>query len=228
MKSRRNQLHAKQKIVNTEVKGNEGEEKVAMVLSQLDPRDYRAFHNLIIPARNGTTQIDHVVASKFGIFVIETKHFSGTVFGLAADPYWHQVLGRSRYAFANPIHQNWRHTTAVMTQLELPETAFFPIVVFVSTSFGWVPPEGVMALFRLVPLIKRFRDPLFTPPELETVAAKLEALRNSGLTIHDHLHSLRLRLIWERVLAPYRHRLNDSALSRRQAGSHRGIESQRP
>lgn len=40
-------------------------------------KTYHRFHNLIIPSRNGTTQIDHVVISPYGVFIIETKNMGG-------------------------------------------------------------------------------------------------------------------------------------------------------
>ena len=42
---------------------------------------YRRFHDVIVPARNGTTQIDHVLVSCYGIFVVETKNYNGWIFG---------------------------------------------------------------------------------------------------------------------------------------------------
>ena len=41
---------------------------------RLDPQVCRSINNVTIPAANGTTQIDHVIVSKYGIFVVETKN----------------------------------------------------------------------------------------------------------------------------------------------------------
>ena len=48
---------------------------------RLDGRIYRRAHNLIIPSGGGTTQIDHVIVSVHGIFVVETKNMKGWIFG---------------------------------------------------------------------------------------------------------------------------------------------------
>jgi hypothetical protein len=50
---------------------------------KLEQEVYRRVHNVILPARNGTTQIDHVVVSIYGLFVIETKNMEGWIFGSA-------------------------------------------------------------------------------------------------------------------------------------------------
>ena len=61
-----------------EKKGDVGEQIVKVaVLNKLDAAQYRHFSNLIIPAPNGTTQIDNIVVSPFGVFVIEAKYFQG-------------------------------------------------------------------------------------------------------------------------------------------------------
>ena len=48
---------------------------------QLNDQTYRRFHDVIVPARNGTTQIDHLLVSCYGIFVVETKNYNGWIFG---------------------------------------------------------------------------------------------------------------------------------------------------
>ena len=39
----------------------------------LSKKTYWRFYDVIVPAEDGTTQIDHVLVSHYGIFVIETK-----------------------------------------------------------------------------------------------------------------------------------------------------------
>ena len=57
----------------------------------LDEQVYRRFHDVIVPSRNGTTQIDHIVVSVYGIFVVETKNHSGWVFGDEHAAQWTAV-----------------------------------------------------------------------------------------------------------------------------------------
>jgi restriction system protein len=76
----------------------------------LDDDVYHRIDNLIVPASNGTTQIDHVLVSVFGVFVIETKNIKGWIFGSPEQDKWTQVLFGKKYHFQNPIKQNYRHT----------------------------------------------------------------------------------------------------------------------
>lgn len=59
------------------VKGKLGEYKVSSLLpKQLKPPTYQVLNDITILSQNGTTQIDHIVVSPYGIFVIETKNFN--------------------------------------------------------------------------------------------------------------------------------------------------------
>jgi hypothetical protein len=63
------------------LKGWLGEKKTAFWMWLfLSKRTYKQFHSIIIPGPNGTTQIDHLVVSPFGIFIVETKNKKGSWF----------------------------------------------------------------------------------------------------------------------------------------------------
>lgn len=115
------------------IKGWLGERMVARGLSRLDPATYTSFHDLYFPRPDGrgTTQIDHIVVSPFGIFVIETKNHRGWIFGSENQPEWTQQIYKRKARFQNPLHQNRLHVRALMGFLALPESAFHSVVFFV-------------------------------------------------------------------------------------------------
>ncbi len=52
-----------------------GEKKTTFYLwLSLSKKSYHIFHNLIFPSSNGTTQIDHLIVSVYGLFIVETKN----------------------------------------------------------------------------------------------------------------------------------------------------------
>ena len=53
------------------------------MLSRLPKEDYHLIKNITLPTGDGTTQIDHILVSRFGVFVIETKNMKGWIFGSA-------------------------------------------------------------------------------------------------------------------------------------------------
>ncbi len=64
------------------VKGKIGELRVKLSAKfLLNASEYRAINNITIPTPDGTTQIDHIFVSRYGIFVVETKNFAGWIFG---------------------------------------------------------------------------------------------------------------------------------------------------
>lgn len=124
-------------LASPRIKGRIGEAVVnRAVLDKLDPAFYRHFHDLYLPRPDGqgSTQIDHVVVSAYGIFVIETKNYKGWIFGSEKQQQWTQQLYRNKNRFQNPLHQNHLHVRALMALLNLPENRFRPVVFFIGEA----------------------------------------------------------------------------------------------
>ena len=51
---------------------------------------YASFRNVTLPTPDGTTQIDHIFVSQFGVFVVETKNMKGWIFGSERQAQWTQ------------------------------------------------------------------------------------------------------------------------------------------
>lgn len=61
---------------------NIGEAAVSRTLkASFQGKDYHLMNNITLPYLDGTTQVDHILVSLYGVFVIETKHWSGWIFG---------------------------------------------------------------------------------------------------------------------------------------------------
>lgn len=162
--------------------GNRGELKVVRKLrSKLDPTIYRQFHDLTLPIRNDTTQIDHVVVSPFGVFVIETKNYSGWIFGDRNSRVWTQTFYGGKYKFQNPLRQNFKHTKAIESVLSLPAEYVHSVVVFVgSAEFRTVLPTNVVYLKELLAHILSHKEPIIGPVGVERVT-KLLSRYEAGL-----------------------------------------------
>ena len=140
--------------------GARGERKVIRVLgSKLDPEVYCQFHDLSLPVGNDTTQIDHVVVSPYGVFVIETKNYSGWIFGDSRSRVWTQTFRQSKHKFQNPLRQNYKHTKAIESFLSLPAEYVHSVVVFVgSADFRTDRPANVVYLRELPAYILAHRE----------------------------------------------------------------------
>jgi restriction system protein len=93
---------------------NDGEARLAKaVMSNFKPPDYHLLNHLTFCTEDGTTQVDHILVCRFGVFVIETKHYSGWLFGGLNDQTWTQVHFARKFRFQNPIRQNYKHLAVV-------------------------------------------------------------------------------------------------------------------
>ena len=69
------------RIFYSKFRGSMGEYWVKKELEQLPKEEYIVFNDIMIEDDKGSHQIDHIVVSKFGIFVIEMKNYYGMIFG---------------------------------------------------------------------------------------------------------------------------------------------------
>ncbi len=156
-------------------KGARGERRVNAVLDrQLPSREYKSFHDVILASSRGPTQIDHIVVSRYGIFVIETKNYTGWIFGNAKSKQWTQTIYRRKSRFQNPLHQNFKHTKAVELFLSLSPKYVHSVVVFVGDAeLKTDLPDNVTYLRGLCPYILSHRDLLLETSHVRAIAAKL-------------------------------------------------------
>jgi hypothetical protein len=108
-----------------------GESRVARQLFDLDKDQYLVLNNVLLKYDNLISQIDHIVVSIYGIFVIETKNYNGWIFGNENSEYWTQVIYKFKSNFRNPIKQNWSHVYILKKILnDNNNIKYHPIVVF--------------------------------------------------------------------------------------------------
>ena len=148
----------------------------------LDEQIYHRFHDVIVPARNGTTQIDHVLVSCYGIFVVETKNDSGWIFGDEHAAQWTVSHFGKKFPFQNPLRQNFRHTQCLAEHLKLDPEKFRSVVFFIGDcELKTSLPANVLTR-GLVSHVQSFTTPCLTPMEAGAAA-----------TSRAHLASLNAR-----------------------------------
>lgn len=113
--------------------GNQAEKVVSGILHSLGS-EYVVFDNVMLKRGKGTTQIDHVVVSPYGIFVIETKSHKGRIFGDCAGKVWTQVCGSQKNTFYSPFLQNYAHLRGLYALFGLDCQPFCGLIVFTSDS----------------------------------------------------------------------------------------------
>lgn len=178
--------------------GKAGEGKVSHILCSLPP-EYLVINNVTIPdqkfdiTKNFTTQIDHVIVSPYGIFVIETKNYSGWIFGSEKNKRWKQTFKTTEaHYFYNPIKQNWGHTYALAEHLQLNIRVFKPIVVFSNNCELHIDSTTpVVYMSQLKGLILSYTQEIIPRTETASIFERLSKINLVGDEIETkHIQSI--------------------------------------
>ncbi len=126
--------------------GKIGQYRIRTALARRSPD---VLHDFIIPgAYGGLAKIDHAILTAGGILCIQTKHFSGIVFGGEDEPQWTNVDGVHRRRFLNPLIQNEGRTRAL--RQVVPDVPVDNLVIFTgSVEFTTPPPKNVIHVKQL-------------------------------------------------------------------------------
>lgn len=186
---------------SSQMTGNVSENQVSsQIFGNLDPEKYSLIENITLPTwNNRTTQIDHIVVSKYGVFVIETKTLNGWIFGSENSSKWTKVYFHSKYYFMNPLHQNYKHLMTLHEQIGIPKSKLHSIVVFVGdTQFKTSMPANVIKDNQLIEYIARFSDHILSDGEVKRINFEIGAkrLEQSKVTDREHIENLH----WEKKI----------------------------
>lgn len=154
-------------------KGEYGEYAVTSVLEKLS-EEYHVFNDVYLENKGYSSQIDHVVISQYGVFVIETKNYSGDVYGSEKAKHWTQYLNGEGFEFQNPILQNRSHVLAIKNTLHVSPTSIIPIVVFLGgANLHCNTTSAVLYTVQLREYILRHRTIAFTTEGVERLMQRL-------------------------------------------------------
>lgn len=187
------------------IKGAVGESMVKGILKKL-PGDYHVLHNLILEKDQGSTQIDHVVVSKYGVFVIETKNYIGEIYGNDDKGEWTQIIlnkvtykrkrGKTytyvtKNKFYNPVRQNIGHVYEIKKILKecLYNIPVISIVVFSDNAniSGVKSNSHVINMRDLIETIMNY-DKVYLPEEYAPQVINLISLKNDRCTVNEKMH----------------------------------------
>lgn len=120
------------KLAHCDDKGHYGEYLAKYALGNNNIAGYsKILCNTYIPYRGKTSEIDIILIHEKGIYIFESKNYSGWIFGSAEQKNWTQCLkGGKKYQFYNPILQNKTHINAISYFLKLPKEAFKSYILF--------------------------------------------------------------------------------------------------
>jgi len=175
-------------------KGRMGEAFVNSAINRkLDKTQYHLIKDATLPTADGTTQVDHIIVSKFGIFVIETKNMKGWIFGGERQKTWTQSIYKHKTKFQNPLHQNYKHIKTLESLLGLSSDKFHSVIVFTGEStFKTKMPDNVLK-GGYTDYIKSKNEILFSDSEVKTLVEQIETNRfeRGFKTNREHVKNLK-------------------------------------
>lgn len=156
--------------LKSRIKGIVGESSVFIILESL-PSEYKPMHNVMLETARGTSQIDHVVVSPYGVFAIETKNYKGWIYGKEDDYYWTQVLSGNKNRFYSPIKQNEGHINAL--KRIIGDVPCHSIVVFSGNCELKSKPQGVFYERELQSAIMAYKNPVLTQEQVRKIESAI-------------------------------------------------------
>ena len=173
-------------------KGDIGESRISILNEIGLDENHIGLDNILIPLPDGgTTQIDHIVVSPYGLYIIETKNMGGWIYGNEYDSQWTQVLYKQKYTFQNPLRQNYKHCQVIASALNLDNSLVHSVIVFIGDSEIKTPLpanvcNGGTAYLNYIKQPREARIPL---PELPRLIAAIQKLRleNSAENCTRHI-----------------------------------------
>lgn len=163
------------------------------------PISYRHYRNLVLQTAQGDlTEVDHLIVSPYGIFVIEVKNYQGWIFGGEKQAEWTVQHFRRKHRFMNPLRQNFKHAEAVKHVLGLDKTNADKVRSIVAfgprAEFKTPLPKNVMHIDQVADYLQQFYQPCFSDDELRQFSARLNiAVTSSKALSKLHLAQVRKR-----------------------------------
>ena len=162
---------------SSEFKGFEGEQIVIDLLYRLLSREkYHFFNDLILPENQGTTQIDHLIVSEYGIFIVETKNMKGSIYGNPYQKTWTQWLSDGKHPFQNPFHQNYKHKKCLEELLKIKSNVYFDVVIFIEgAKFPKGQPDNVFYPKQFIQFVKSQTKKVLSGNEIDMILSAIDS-----------------------------------------------------
>ena len=179
----------------SETRGLRGERMVFSILKEL-PDEYYIWNDIVLQRNGYSVQIDHIVISPYGIFVIETKNFKGWIYGNDDCDKWTKMYYGRKYHFNNPVKQNHSHVKALANLFCMSENQFIPIVVFLhSAELNTQTYSTVIYAGQLYEEICKYRNQVMSLLDVQRLATIL----NAATVETDNTRNNHMNIVYQRI-----------------------------
>lgn len=179
-------------------KGARGEQYVSKILrSCLRSEHEHVIDNLILynPQNDSSSQIDHIFIGSNGVFVIETKNYTGKIHGSDGESEWTQYLadGNVQNKLRSPVRQNAAHLYIVRAILG-KHIPVHGLVVFVQGNTGYIASRFVCSPSELEARLHPAgpHAPALTERQTDEICSALYAHRDR-YPVSEEMHKAHIR-----------------------------------
>lgn len=164
-------------------------------LKNLNKEDYTRLSNLLFRNDRGLLyHIDHIIVSKYGVFVIETKNVSGRIRGHEREEFWKQKLGKKEYLMYSPIWRTYGHILSLRSVLG-SKNKIVPIICFSERSKLLVNAKrnSVVNGVGMLNEISRHSCEVLSPEDICMIIEKVKSRSLSGVSAwRQYLHQTKM------------------------------------
>ena len=173
--------------------GTVGEWRIRFALGKNIENERYIINNLILKGENGrTSQIDHVLINSNGVYVIETKNYSGRIYGSDEQLEWTQTLkfGKVKNKLYNPVKQNATHVYRIKQLIE-KGIPVFSVVVFVRGNTEYIKSEAVYDVAKLKALINGKNEKSLSAKQINEIHTVLsDVKKNCNVSNYQHIKNI--------------------------------------
>lgn len=172
-----------------EKRGEAGEKKVSKKLGQTIEGKQYVVNNFLFSVDGKSAQIDHIFINDNGVFVIETKNYSGRIYGKDSQTYWTQVLAYGKYKnkIYNPVMQNETHIKQLQKILPV-STPIHSLVVFTQNNTNYIESTNTIPLSWLKPCVNSdYAEKITTETMKEIYDAIIKYQDDTNVTEEEHI-----------------------------------------
>ena len=176
------------------LKGKFGEALVKLALGKNEDGKRHIINDVTIVVEGKSSQIDHVVITDRGITCVETKNYSGRIYGDVSQQQWTQVLayGKVKNKFYNPVKQNWTHVKR-LSELLGKDYPVYSMVVFAQSNTSYIKADNVVGLWNIRSYLNTIGSAgALSPVQIDELAKKIQEFKESNtITAKEHIQEIR-------------------------------------
>ena len=136
-------------------------------------------------------QVDHILVHPYGVFVIETKNYYGTI---EIDPMtgaWFKTIKGRKERIFNPLNQNKSHARIIYKYLN-GKVPVIPVVVYAKDNQPYLPDDNVIGLSDLIPFIEAYPySRIYSEAQMKRIQEILES-HMADVSNKEHVQNIRI------------------------------------